>query len=613
MNYLDVYGLQQAPFNDAPAVRFFYNSAQHARALLALMHAIEDAPQTILLTGSPGGGKSTLVGKAIEQLSSETHAVSWLRMRPGMPTARVLQHLAYHFGVESPSDDLAQTTEQIAEAISAMANDERTPVVFVDDAEAIDDAALWSQLQKLLELSDELTLVLTGTSTLSERATEAFGKLEDTPTVELKPLSAKGTMRFVLHRLRVAGAGKSLFDKRALQTLHEVTGGNPRNIVHVAAQALWDGCLRGVDQIDADILETLAALQLHTEASPDPAASATTADTPTAQAEAPASTQERPESEDALLDELMASATDDDEASATAADEASEPAEIAEEEAVIDETSEDGSSEDDSEVSAMLDELGAVAVDEPADVDAETSAAPQEAEPEASATEDDDDIDAMLADLGDDDTGASGDEEAADTDAGEANDAADAGDDDIDAMLADLGDDDTGASGGEEAADTDTGTGGANDAADAGDDDIDAMLDDLGDDDTEQSGDAQTQTATSDDTAAPEAEEDDDEIEIDLDVDEAEPDSDSADSDDDIDAMLADLGDDDVATEGAETSAQDDAQDDDDIDAMLADLEPSEDEEEKTPSKSQQQKSEAHSEGLDDLDDLLDQLDELDN
>ena len=51
MDYLDFYGLSIEPFSSAPISKFYYNSAQHQRALVRLMYAVDTMKgMTVLIT-----------------------------------------------------------------------------------------------------------------------------------------------------------------------------------------------------------------------------------------------------------------------------------------------------------------------------------------------------------------------------------------------------------------------------------------------------------------------------------------------------------------------------------------------------------------------------------
>ena len=75
MNYLEYFGFRMEPFSSAPDSRFYYNSAQHSKALTRLMYAVESMKGLGVLIGDIGTGKTTLARKLEYELSA-------LRMTP---------------------------------------------------------------------------------------------------------------------------------------------------------------------------------------------------------------------------------------------------------------------------------------------------------------------------------------------------------------------------------------------------------------------------------------------------------------------------------------------------------------------------------------------------
>ncbi|HEU4383083.1 MAG TPA: AAA family ATPase, partial [Anaeromyxobacteraceae bacterium] len=54
MTYLEFFQLSQEPFSNAPVARFYYSSAQHAQALMRLMHAVQGMKGLAVLVGDIG-------------------------------------------------------------------------------------------------------------------------------------------------------------------------------------------------------------------------------------------------------------------------------------------------------------------------------------------------------------------------------------------------------------------------------------------------------------------------------------------------------------------------------------------------------------------------------
>ena len=61
------------------------------------------------------------------------------------------------------------------------------------------------------------------------------------------------------HRLAVAGAQRAIFTAAAVERLHVAAAGIPRVLNHLATQALLEGMARGALQVDAPLVDAVAA------------------------------------------------------------------------------------------------------------------------------------------------------------------------------------------------------------------------------------------------------------------------------------------------------------------------------------------------------------------
>jgi type II secretory pathway predicted ATPase ExeA len=71
-------------------------------------------------------------------------------------------------------------------------------------------------------------------------------------------MSAEEVDLYVSHRARVAGADRPLLSTRAAEAVHEETGGMPRLVNLLMANALFVAAARGEAQIGEDTIRDLA-------------------------------------------------------------------------------------------------------------------------------------------------------------------------------------------------------------------------------------------------------------------------------------------------------------------------------------------------------------------
>src|SRR5256885_11315505 len=78
MNYLDYYELAQEPFSNAPVSRFYFNSPQHAQALVRLTHVCSQMKGLAILIGDIGAGKTTLARRLLDSLPENEYEAALL-------------------------------------------------------------------------------------------------------------------------------------------------------------------------------------------------------------------------------------------------------------------------------------------------------------------------------------------------------------------------------------------------------------------------------------------------------------------------------------------------------------------------------------------------------
>ena len=104
MNYLDYYELAQEPFSNAPVSRFYFNSPQHAQALVRLTHVCSQMKGLAILVGDIGAGKTTLARRLLDSLpENEYEAALLVIIHSGVTASWLLKRIALQLGVDAPS------------------------------------------------------------------------------------------------------------------------------------------------------------------------------------------------------------------------------------------------------------------------------------------------------------------------------------------------------------------------------------------------------------------------------------------------------------------------------------------------------------------------------
>jgi type II secretory pathway predicted ATPase ExeA len=256
--YLEHFGLSCKPFSKTPDPRFLFASRQHAEALARLSHALEER-EVAVLTGEVGAGKTTLSRALVDQFAERCRFS--LVVNPALPPAQLLAAVAEGFGI-SGTRRKSEIYGALGEKLAQLDEQGLFPVVLIDEAQLLQGRAAFDELRLLtnLTLDDRalLGLLLLGQPELRERVRhkggEAFSQRVGV-AYHVGPLDAEETGRYLEHRLRVAGREAPLFAAEAVAAIHRASGGIPRRVNQVAANALLEGFARDAEIIDAGMVQ----------------------------------------------------------------------------------------------------------------------------------------------------------------------------------------------------------------------------------------------------------------------------------------------------------------------------------------------------------------------
>jgi general secretion pathway protein A len=248
------FGLSAKPFGKTPDPAFLFESDQHREALARLEYAVEEK-ELALLTGDIGSGKTTLSRALIDRIGDERPVV--LLINPRLTPTQFLKAIAASLGIDVPrfrNELLDRLHSKLYELYEAG----REPIVIIDEAQLIPSKATFDEIRLLtnFQLDDQnlLSLILIGQPELDRRLDrEAYAPLRQRIGMRysLGPLSLEETVRYIEHRLAVAGGARNPFSPEAIAEMHALSGGIPRLINTLATTALLDAYGEEASTIDA--------------------------------------------------------------------------------------------------------------------------------------------------------------------------------------------------------------------------------------------------------------------------------------------------------------------------------------------------------------------------
>jgi type II secretory pathway predicted ATPase ExeA len=241
--YLKHFGFKRKPFVAVPDPRELFQARGHQEARSRLKIALHDRVPSLLL-GESGVGKSTSSRSALGDLDKREYRLIEIP-DPRLELRSFYRILATGLGLQ-PRFFFGDLAEQVREALAQAAKKGRHPVLFVDDAQMLNEHTLDSLRLLTNPLLDQtkpgITLLLVGDTTLAQRLRrprfEAFVQ-RLRMTYRMPAIDSDEGRRYVAHRLRTAGANPDVFDPEAVDELLAAADGRLRKIDDLCVQVLY--------------------------------------------------------------------------------------------------------------------------------------------------------------------------------------------------------------------------------------------------------------------------------------------------------------------------------------------------------------------------------------
>src|SRR3989338_8710550 len=118
MDYLEFFKLKEHPFSNAVDTRFYFNSTQHAEAVVRIKYAIETMKGLAVVVGDIGTGKTTLARRLLDELEENKYEAALLVVLHSSVTADwLMKKIAIQLGVNEPRESKLELLGQIYEKL----------------------------------------------------------------------------------------------------------------------------------------------------------------------------------------------------------------------------------------------------------------------------------------------------------------------------------------------------------------------------------------------------------------------------------------------------------------------------------------------------------------
>jgi len=260
MDYLDYWGLQDAPFEEDGNPKFFYESIDHQEALERLRYVIESTNMNMgLLTGEIGAGKTMTRNVLIQELLSEDDPNYVVTLdTSAFRYIDILKEILCQLLNVDP-DRLPSNKYSLIKKIKNFLETDVVPMnkqvyIFLDEAQRIAQKYLDS-LKDLTNIKYDykspITLIFIGQPTLLKNIIELPQVYQRIGMrYHLNHMTKKDTFNYVRHRLTKAGLEKDIFTEEAYNIIYSKTVGVPREINRACKIALDFGFTEELEMID---------------------------------------------------------------------------------------------------------------------------------------------------------------------------------------------------------------------------------------------------------------------------------------------------------------------------------------------------------------------------
>lgn len=259
--YEEFYGLTERPFSIQPDPDFLYLSNRHSMAYAMLQYGITNRAGFTVICGDIGCGKTTLVRHVLNNIDDDVTVGIVYNTHKDVDDLLGWIMLAFGQSYDGLSDiALFDAFQQYL--ISSYIEGQRL-VLIIDEAQNLNTSSL-EALRMLSNINVDkdqmLQVILVGQPELRELLRRPdMAQFFQRVAVDfyIPPLGKEEVIKYIKHRMQVAGRKRPLFTKDAMAKIAEASKGVPRSINLLCDMVLVYGFSSGAKKLGIEIVESV--------------------------------------------------------------------------------------------------------------------------------------------------------------------------------------------------------------------------------------------------------------------------------------------------------------------------------------------------------------------
>lgn len=257
--YEAFYGLTERPFSIQPDPDFLFLSNRHSMAYAMLQYGITNRAGFTVICGDIGCGKTTLVRHVLNNIEEDVLVGIVYNTHKNLDDLLGWIMLAFGQNYEGMSD-IAMFDAFQQFLISSYIAGQRL-VLIIDEAQNLNPNSM-EALRMLSNINVDkdqmLQVILVGQPELRELLrrpdmTQFFQRVA--VDFFIPPLGKEEVIKYIEHRMKVAGRTRKLFTVEAMEKIAEASKGVPRNINILSDMVLVYGFSSGAKKLDVNLVE----------------------------------------------------------------------------------------------------------------------------------------------------------------------------------------------------------------------------------------------------------------------------------------------------------------------------------------------------------------------